>query len=93
VPPPTSMKGMAKSALQALKGEKATVLIDKLAERLAFERTGTRPYETLIQKAQAINSADRSATVQGAGADLSRRAQSLSSALGLHREARRRSDG
>jgi hypothetical protein len=25
VPPPTSMKGMAKSALQALKGEKATV--------------------------------------------------------------------
>jgi hypothetical protein len=48
VPPPTSMKGMAKSALQALKGEKATVLIDKLAERLAFERTGTRLYETLI---------------------------------------------
>jgi tRNA isopentenyl-2-thiomethyl-A-37 hydroxylase MiaE len=64
VPPPTSMKGMAKSALQALKGEKATVLIDKLAERLAFERTGTPLYETLIQKAQAINSADRSATVQ-----------------------------
>ncbi|MPZ78797.1 MAG: hypothetical protein GEU77_20030 [Deltaproteobacteria bacterium] len=54
VPPPTSMKGVAKSALQALKGEKAIVLIDKLAERLAFERTGTRLYETLIQKAHAI---------------------------------------
>ena len=53
VPPPTSMKGMAKSTLQALKGEKPTVLIDKLAERLAFERTGTRLYETLIQKARA----------------------------------------
>jgi tRNA isopentenyl-2-thiomethyl-A-37 hydroxylase MiaE len=64
VPPPTSMKGMAKSALQALKGEKATVLIDKLAQRLAFERTGTRLYETLIEKAQAINTADRSAMVQ-----------------------------
>jgi hypothetical protein len=58
------MKGMAKSALQALKGEKATVLVDKLAERLAFERTGTRLYETLIQKAQAVNGADRSATVR-----------------------------
>jgi ferritin-like protein len=63
VPPPTSMKGIAKSALQALKGEKATVLIDKLAERLAFERTGTRLYETLIQKAQAINT-ERSATIE-----------------------------
>ena len=63
VPPPTSMKGMAKSALQALKGEKAAVLADKLAERLAFERTGTRLYETLIQKVTAINSADGSTTV------------------------------
>ena len=64
VPPPTSMKGMAKSALQALKGEKATVLVDKLAERLAFERTGTRLYETLIHKARAIDTADSNATVQ-----------------------------
>jgi tRNA isopentenyl-2-thiomethyl-A-37 hydroxylase MiaE len=44
--------------------KKPQFLIDKLAERLAFERTGTPLYETLIQKAQAINSADRSATVQ-----------------------------
>ena len=29
-----------------------------------FERTGTRLHETLIQKAQGINTADRSATVQ-----------------------------
>jgi rubrerythrin len=54
VPPPASLKGMAKSALQALKGEKATVLIDKLAERLAFERSGTRLYEALIAKCNAL---------------------------------------
>jgi hypothetical protein len=52
VPPPTSLKGAAKSALQAVKGEKPMVFIDKLAERLAFERTGTRLYELLIEKAR-----------------------------------------
>jgi hypothetical protein len=64
VPPPTSMKGMAKSALQALKDEKPIVFIDKLAELLAFERTGTRLYEMLIQKAEAIDVSNGRATVQ-----------------------------
>jgi rubrerythrin len=54
VPPPTSLKGAAKSAAHALKGEKATVLIDKLGERMAFERTGTRLYEALITKCKAL---------------------------------------
>ncbi|HEX2230491.1 MAG TPA: ferritin-like domain-containing protein [Candidatus Binatia bacterium] len=63
VPPPSSVKGMAKSALQALKGEKATVLIDKLAERLAFERSGTRLYEALMLKCNAFDGADRAATI------------------------------
>jgi rubrerythrin len=55
VPPPASVKGMAKSALQALKGEKATVLVDKLSERLAFERSGVRLYEALMAKCNAID--------------------------------------
>lgn len=55
IPPPTSIKGMTKSALTALKGEKATVLIDKLAERLAFERSGVRLYEALLLKCKAVN--------------------------------------
>jgi ferritin-like protein len=63
VPPPTSLTGMAKSALQAIKGEKPTVLIDKLAERLAFERTGTRLYELLIEKAQAVKTNNGSGTI------------------------------
>ena len=34
-------------------GKQPTVLIDKLGERLAFERTGTRMYEGLIAKLEA----------------------------------------
>src|SRR3569832_1751142 len=44
-PPPASVKGMARAGLEAVKGNKASVLLDKLGERLAFERTGTRLYE------------------------------------------------
>ena len=56
VPPPTTVKGVAKTALQALKGERSTVLIDKIAERLAFERSGTRLYEGLLTKMDALGS-------------------------------------
>lgn len=50
VPPPSTMKGVATVAMEAIKGNKPTVFIDKLGERLAFERTGTRLYESLIAK-------------------------------------------
>jgi rubrerythrin len=50
VPPPASLKELAKTAMKALKGEKATVLVDKLGERLAFERSGTRLYEGILAK-------------------------------------------
>jgi hypothetical protein len=63
VPPPTSLKGAAKSAMQALKGEKATVFIDKLGERLAFERSGTRLYEALIVKCKALGGSPGGPTV------------------------------
>ncbi|MDQ3035593.1 MAG: ferritin-like domain-containing protein [Myxococcota bacterium] len=53
IPPPATMKGAAKSAMKAIKGEHASVLLDKVGERLAFERTGTRLYETLISKLQS----------------------------------------
>jgi ferritin-like protein len=55
VPPPGSLKGMAKTALEILEGHKPTVLIDKLGERLAYERTGTRLYEALLAKYEAAN--------------------------------------
>jgi rubrerythrin len=53
VPLPGTMKGAAKSTVQALKGDKAHVLIDKLGERLAFERSGVRLYESLLSKCEA----------------------------------------
>src|SRR5215207_9052445 len=40
VPPPGTVKGVIKSIIEKVEGHKATVLIDKLGERLAFERTG-----------------------------------------------------
>lgn len=50
VPAPTSLKGMAKSGAKMLSGKRPQVLIDKLAERAAFERGGTRLYEGILVK-------------------------------------------
>ncbi len=58
MPPPGTMKGMAKAVGKALKGEKATALLDKLGERLAFERTGVRLYEAMITKVLALGELD-----------------------------------
>jgi rubrerythrin len=55
VPPPGTVKGLAKAVLERLQGHKLTVLTDKLGERLAFERTGTRLYDALIAKLEAAN--------------------------------------
>lgn len=49
-PPPPSAKGMAQSGMEMIKGHKPTVFMDKLGDRLAFERTGVRLYEALIDK-------------------------------------------
>lgn len=48
VPPPATLKGMAKASAKAIQGRSASTFIDKLAERLAFERTGIRLYEAVI---------------------------------------------
>lgn len=54
VPMPGTIKGMIGMGMQLLKGQKPQVLLDKLAERLAFERTGTRLYEALLTKLDAV---------------------------------------
>jgi hypothetical protein len=48
MPPPASLKEVAANTLEMLKGNKGLVFVDKLGERLAFERTGSRLYETVI---------------------------------------------
>jgi rubrerythrin len=60
IPPPGTLKGMAATALEAMKGHKGAVLIDKLGERLAFERTGSRLYEALIAKFEAAHTEEGS---------------------------------
>ena len=50
VPPPLTPKGLAKTVMQAMRGEKGAALVDKLGERLAFERQGTRLYEGIMAK-------------------------------------------
>lgn len=50
IPAPTSPKGTLSAGAQILSGHRPQVLIDKLAERLAFERSGARLYDALMTK-------------------------------------------
>src|SRR5262245_46504633 len=50
MPPPATIKGAVKAAIKGVEGEKSSVLLDKLGERLAFERGGVRLYEALLVK-------------------------------------------
>jgi hypothetical protein len=58
VPPPMSLDGAVKAGIAKLQGGHPTVLLDKMGERLAFERTGTRLYDALIVKYLAASAAD-----------------------------------
>lgn len=57
VPVPGTVEGMAAKATAKLKGRKPGVLIDKLGERMAFERAGTRLYEAMLLKCGAVDGA------------------------------------
>lgn len=52
VPVPGTLEGLAQTVMQKLTGKKPEVLIDKLGERLAFERTGTRLYDAFLTKCE-----------------------------------------
>jgi hypothetical protein len=68
VPPPGTLRGMVTTGLNKLSGRSPEVLIDKLGERLAFERSGTRLYEAMIMKCLALENAGETVPV----ADLER---------------------
>ncbi|CAM3099117.1 Uncharacterised protein [Ectopseudomonas mendocina] len=59
VPLPGSVKGMMKTALNKLTGVSPEMLIDKLGERLAFERAGVRLYEAILAKASVVEVVDK----------------------------------
>lgn len=56
VPPPTSLGDMVRTGVSKLMGEHPEILLDKIGERIAFERGGTRLYDALIVKYEgAVN--------------------------------------
>lgn len=48
MPPPTTLKGVAKAAAAIVRDQRPNVFLDRLGERLAFERTGVRLYDALL---------------------------------------------
>lgn len=63
VPIPGTVKGATSVASSALTGDHPEILLDKLGERLAFERTGTRLYDALIAKVDATQEGTPSMTM------------------------------
>ncbi len=53
VPPPGSVKGVLNTGVAMISGNSPQLLLDKLGERLAFERTATRICDLLITKVRA----------------------------------------
>jgi rubrerythrin len=56
VPVPGTLSGVAHSGVDMITGKRPQVLIDKLSERLAFERGGVRLYDALLVKCGAPDS-------------------------------------
>ena len=64
VPLPGTITGAVSMGLSMLKGDSPQILLDKLGERLAFERTGTRLYDALITKCDVMLDGDISMTIE-----------------------------
>lgn len=54
MPPPASVIGALKAGTQVAAGRHPNVLLDKLGERLAFERAGARLYELALHATQVL---------------------------------------
>lgn len=54
VPMPATVTGAVSAGVSMMTGNSPQVLLDKLGERLAFERGGTRLYDALITKCEAM---------------------------------------
>ena len=63
VPLPGTVAGALQVGVGLLKGDSPHILLDKLGERLAFERTGTRLYDALITKCEIMLDGEISMTI------------------------------
>lgn len=59
VPIPGSVKGVLKSGFDKMLGKQPELLVDKLGERLAYERTGVRLYEAALAKFEGTETDDK----------------------------------
>lgn len=66
IPPPAKLAAALKSGAQMLVGRNPQVLIDKLGERAAFERGGTRLYDAFLTKLAAAEDDARSVSYERA---------------------------
>lgn len=64
IPSPVSVKGVVKTGIKMMTGARPQVFIDKLAERAAYERGGTRLYDALIVKFKAAGDPTSGATLE-----------------------------
>jgi hypothetical protein len=64
MPVPGTLRGVAKTVGKALQGEKATVFLDRLGERLAFERGGVRLYDAILAKMPASRLSEGTLTAE-----------------------------
>lgn len=58
VPPPGTLRGAMTVGLAKLTGRHPETLVDKLAERLAFERSGARLYDAFLAKCRAAKGSE-----------------------------------
>ncbi|HEY8607202.1 MAG TPA: ferritin-like domain-containing protein [Noviherbaspirillum sp.] len=63
VPVPGTVRGAITTGASMLTGDQPQLLLDKLGERLAFERTGSRLYDALITKFEATQDGTTSMTL------------------------------
>jgi rubrerythrin len=64
IPLPATVTGAITMGVHLLKGESPQILLDKLGERLAFERTGTRLYDALITKCEVMLDGEISMSIE-----------------------------
>jgi len=64
IPVPGTVTGMVSMGLNMLKGDEPQILLDKLAERLAMERTATRLYDALLTKLAVVSEGKASITLE-----------------------------
>lgn len=64
IPLPATISGALNMGVQMLKGDSPQILLDKLGERLAFERTGARLYDALITKCEVMLDAQLSMALE-----------------------------